>query len=375
MGAPGRRRGRQPGRPDASVVPGARGRAGGGDAGRPGRHDPRRRGVGWPPAVGRGRRAGAACCGARRSSTSSPAYGNLGHVLFGSGDAGRAGLVRRRPDRGRRAGVPRHVAAARVTADSTPPAQLASVAAVDVFWLALVADRGGGVVRSDGVGWRRAAGRWWRSSPCWPACSTPRCCRGRGSATRSATTAGCGRPGRSSLCSLFSPCGRWAEVATRSRTAGLRRACSGVGRCGAVSSSAVANLPRSVQHTGADQYLAEQRSVASCSASSTPSSTTVAVGGPVVVDDSAMYFGHGYTYPLLIELQEHGVEFRFDDAFQERRFGSRTGQRRHRDATVCGWSAGDQALALRDRPRRARLRRRRPTGRPRARVQVTRPRV
>jgi hypothetical protein len=35
-----------------------------------------------------------------------------------------------------------------------------------------------------------------------------------------------------------------------------------------------------------------------------------------------MYFGHGFTYPLLIELQQHDVEFRFEAAIQERRFGS-----------------------------------------------------
>ena len=31
-----------------------------------------------------------------------------------------------------------------------------------------------------------------------------------------------------------------------------------------------------------------------------------------------MYFGHGYTYPLLVAMQEHDVDFRFDAQAQER---------------------------------------------------------
>jgi hypothetical protein len=84
----------------------------------------------------------------------------------------------------------------------------------------------------------------------------------------------------------------------------------------------VANLPRSVQSVGADRYRAEQVAVAELLTQLDLALDTNRVRGPVVVDDSAMYFGHGFTYPILIELQAHGVDFRFDDPIQERRFGS-----------------------------------------------------
>jgi hypothetical protein len=85
---------------------------------------------------------------------------------------------------------------------------------------------------------------------------------------------------------------------------------------------ASANLPRSVQHVGADEYLAEQASIAAALDQVSEWLDEIAASGPVVVDDSGMYFGHGYTYPLLVRMQEHDVDFRFDDPLQEHRFGS-----------------------------------------------------
>ena len=112
---------------------------------------------------------------------------------------------------------------------------------------------------------------------------------------------------------------------------------------------ALANLPRSDQNVLADQYLTEQRSIEDALGQVDGELDEIAVDGPIVVDDSAMYFGHGYTYPLLVAMQEHGVDFRFDDAFQKRRFGSgrvSDGSETQRLRLV----SGDPALALRDDP-------------------------
>ena len=94
VGDRGRRRRRQPRRPDAPVVPGARGRAGGADGRRSGGGDARRHRHRWPSAVRRRRRRWRASLWIQTVVDQFAGYGNLGHVLFGSGDAGRAGFVR-----------------------------------------------------------------------------------------------------------------------------------------------------------------------------------------------------------------------------------------------------------------------------------------
>jgi hypothetical protein len=112
---------------------------------------------------------------------------------------------------------------------------------------------------------------------------------------------------------------------------------------------AIANVPKSVQLQGASIYLGEQRNVELALTQVDGVLDGVAARGPVVIDDSAMYFGHGYTYPLLIMMQEHGVDFRFASAIQERRFGSgrvSDGTETQRLRMV----SGDAALALRDDP-------------------------
>ena len=45
------------------------------------------------------------------------------------------------------------------------------------------------------------------------------------------------------------------------------------------------------------------------------------VTGPVTIDETHMFFGHPYTYPLLLALQSEGIEFVFDDPINLRRFG------------------------------------------------------
>lgn len=82
---------------------------------------------------------------------------------------------------------------------------------------------------------------------------------------------------------------------------------------------AIANLPRSVQHSDAARYLEEQRGVASA----LDQLGRFDLQGPLIIDESEMYFGHPYTYPVLVEMQEQGVAFRFESPLQERRFGAR----------------------------------------------------
>ena len=145
---------------------------------------------------------------------------------------------------------------------------------------------------------------------------------------------------------VFIAGGRWAEGGDRDRSPGVRPVFLSVAAALLVVPM-VANVPRSDQNVLADQYLTEQHSIEDALGQVGGVLDEIAIDGPIVVDDSAMYFGHGYTYPLLVAMQEHGVDFRFDDAFQERRFGSgrvSDGSETQRLRLV----SGDPALALRD---------------------------
>lgn len=108
---------------------------------------------------------------------------------------------------------------------------------------------------------------------------------------------------------------------------------------------AVANVPRTVQHPDAARYLEEQRAVADMIAQI----ALVDIDGPVVIDESEMYFGHPYTYPLLVALQRQEVAFRFESPLQERRFGRHRvidGSERFRLRLI----SGDPAVALAGTP-------------------------
>lgn len=78
------------------------------------------------------------------------------------------------------------------------------------------------------------------------------------------------------------------------------------------------NMPRSVQHPEPDRYLREQRAVAEA----LDQLQTADLPGPLIIDESGMYFGHPYTYPVLVTLQGMHVDFRFESPLQERRFGA-----------------------------------------------------
>lgn len=272
-------------------------------------------------------------------------YGNLGHVLFGSGDAGRAGLVR----------GARIVAATLVSPytflrpgyrEFDAAARFASVWQSVIFWMVLGFAIGWVAVVIRRRGLRHGAGSLVAIvavlAGVLDAALLPRTTFGYTIMNYRWLWA----TGAFVLLLAFVAVARWAEADERD---GRVRTCFAALAVAVLFILAVANLPRSVQNVGADQYLAEQRSVEDALAQVDGVLDEIAIDGPIVVDDSAMYFGHGYTYPLLVEMQEHGVDFRFDDAFQERRFGSgrvSDGSETQRLRLV----SGDPAVALRDDP-------------------------
>jgi hypothetical protein len=86
---------------------------------------------------------------------------------------------------------------------------------------------------------------------------------------------------------------------------------------------ALANVPRSVQHPDPVRYLDEQRAVAEAlDQLAAVDLAALDLAGPVIIDESEMYFGHPYTYPVLVALQQQHVAFRFESPLQERRFGA-----------------------------------------------------
>jgi hypothetical protein len=272
-------------------------------------------------------------------------YGNLGHVLFGSGDAGRAGLVR----------GARIVAATLVSPHTflrpgyrefDDAARFASVWQSIVFWLAVGFAIGWVAVVIRRRGLRPAAGSLVAIvavlAGVLDAALLPRTTFGYTIMNYRWLWA----TGAFLLLLVLVAGARWAEA--EGRDGRVRTGFVGLA-VALLFVLTIANLPRSVQNVGAEQYLAEQRSVEDALAQVDRALDEVAIDGPIVVDDSAMYFGHGYAYPLLVEMQEHGVDFRFDDAFQERRFGSgrvSDGRETQRLRLV----SGDPAVELRDSP-------------------------
>ncbi|WP_420453717.1 hypothetical protein [Ilumatobacter sp.] len=108
---------------------------------------------------------------------------------------------------------------------------------------------------------------------------------------------------------------------------------------------AVANVPATSQVRDADVHDELTGSVAAV----VDALRDVELSGPVLVDDSNMYFGHPYTYPTLVVLLERGVEFRFESEIQFRRFGDgrRSDGTERQRLTI--W-ANDEAVARRADP-------------------------
>ena len=87
---------------------------------------------------------------------------------------------------------------------------------------------------------------------------------------------------------------------------------------GAVGVLSIANLPVSLQVPDPVRYAADQRGVADLVAQL----ESVPLEGPVVIDQTNMYFGHSYGYPTAVVLRDRGIDYRFVEPMQERRFGA-----------------------------------------------------
>jgi hypothetical protein len=78
-----------------------------------------------------------------------------------------------------------------------------------------------------------------------------------------------------------------------------------------------ANLPTSYQVDRPDVY----RDRIAATSELTSQLYDVALVGPVAIDQSHMYFGHPFAYPIAVVLRDRGIEYRFDGTMQWRRFG------------------------------------------------------
>jgi hypothetical protein len=87
---------------------------------------------------------------------------------------------------------------------------------------------------------------------------------------------------------------------------------------GAVGVLSIANLPVSLQVPDPIRYASDQRGVADLVAQL----ELVPLDGPVVIDQTNMYFGHSYGYPTAVVLRDRGIDYRFVEPMQERRFGT-----------------------------------------------------
>jgi hypothetical protein len=77
------------------------------------------------------------------------------------------------------------------------------------------------------------------------------------------------------------------------------------------------NVPRSVQQPDPGRYLNDQN----IAAAMIDQLDSVAMDGPVRIDQQHMFFGHPFGYPLAVALRDRGIDYRFDGEVQWRRFG------------------------------------------------------
>ena len=101
---------------------------------------------------------------------------------------------------------------------------------------------------------------------------------------------------------------------TGSRT--TRLAAAGVAAV-VLASAAIANVPRSVQSSDPEAYVADRDSVRRV----VEALRSVDLPDPVVVDVDHLYFSQPYTYAVLVLLQERGIDFRLEGDVMARRFG------------------------------------------------------
>ena len=136
-------------------------------------------------------------------------------------------------------------------------------------------------------------------------------------------------------------------LATRLARAGRAAATTAVAALlgTALAVTSVANLPASSQVN----QLADARDQASATEAVIAALDDVDFEGPVLIDDSQLYFGQPYTFPTLAWMTSRGIEWRFDDELQFRRFGDgRRADGTERQRLVMYYA--DDAVARRDAP-------------------------
>jgi hypothetical protein len=109
---------------------------------------------------------------------------------------------------------------------------------------------------------------------------------------------------------------------------------------------AVLNVPRSVQQPDPGRYLNDQN----IAAAMIDQLESVAMDGPVRIDQQHMFFGHPFGYPLAVALRDRGIEYRFDGEVQWRRFGRDRVADGDEPTTLELWW-GDEARERQDDPR------------------------
>lgn len=85
---------------------------------------------------------------------------------------------------------------------------------------------------------------------------------------------------------------------------------------------ATLNLPRAYEIDQPDRYRAGQMAVATIAEQLLDELPRRELEGPVAIDQSNMYFGHPFAYPLGVVVAELGLDYRFEGAAQARRFGA-----------------------------------------------------
>jgi hypothetical protein len=126
------------------------------------------------------------------------------------------------------------------------------------------------------------------------------------------------------------------------RVDGRRLLVAGVALCAVL---AALNLPSSLQVPDPGRYANDQWAVASL----VDQLGDVPLRGPVVIDQTNMYFGHSYGYPTALVLRTRGIDYRFVEAMQERRFGAARVADGTEPTTLTLWF-GDDAVARFDGP-------------------------
>lgn len=89
-----------------------------------------------------------------------------------------------------------------------------------------------------------------------------------------------------------------------------------------IGAASLVNVPRSYQVDRPEQYVSGQTATATITGQLLDELPRRSIEGPVVVDQSELYFGHPFAYPVGVVLAELGLGYRFEGDGQARRFGA-----------------------------------------------------